>query len=299
MVTVAFLPAAPERCCLDIDSLIATLPASIRVARHVDAATDALVWLPNIAQGNTAPEVARLLEGSNVKWVQLPMTGVDDYMPIIRATRGLLCGRGGGTYSGAGSEHHARAASAAPARHDARRHAAWKAGGRGGQRHHRQGTRQDAASSWMCGLDPRFCFGSRVGKGRCRGAGMSTHGHNDASGQPRHVGPTAPRCAVGQCGEGRGGAYACSHQRHPLRPKGCCRRAGPVRARHATEGGGAEAGGRGNTACHAALGCTHAYRPPGARREDQAESSPHRAGNLARLHWHRRSRQGLLALPVA
>ncbi|GAC77058.1 rhodanese-related sulfurtransferase [Moesziomyces antarcticus T-34] len=90
MVTVAFLPAAPERCCLDIDSLIATLPASIRVARHVDAATDALVWLPNIAQGNTAPEVARLLEGSNVKWVQLPMTGVDDYMPIIRATRGRI-----------------------------------------------------------------------------------------------------------------------------------------------------------------------------------------------------------------
>jgi hypothetical protein len=90
MVTVAFLPAEPERCCLDIDSLIATLPASIRVARHVDAATDALVWLPNIAQGNTAPEVARLLEGSNVKWMQLPMTGVDDYMPIIRATRGRI-----------------------------------------------------------------------------------------------------------------------------------------------------------------------------------------------------------------
>ncbi|GAK67595.1 2-hydroxyacid dehydrogenase [Moesziomyces antarcticus] len=90
MVTVAFLPAARERCCLDIDSLIRTLPASIRVTRHVDAATDALVWLPNIAQGNTAPEVAALLEGSNVKWVQLPMTGVDDYTPIIRATRGKI-----------------------------------------------------------------------------------------------------------------------------------------------------------------------------------------------------------------
>ncbi len=90
MVAVAFLPAARERCCLDIDSLIRTLPASIRITRHVDAATDALVWLPNIAQGNTAPEVAALLEGSNVKWVQLPMTGVDDYMPIIRATRGKI-----------------------------------------------------------------------------------------------------------------------------------------------------------------------------------------------------------------
>ncbi len=158
------------------------------------------------------------------------MTGVDDYMPIIRATRGkiqwscakvspspvrevveqrltseragLLCGRGGGTYSGAGSASCAGCiCSPRPTR--------------------RASTRcmESRWSWWATALSPkhssRSCclldvwsrrtilLRSRVGKGRCRGVGMSTHGHNDASVQQRHVDPTAPRCAVGQCGEGR------------------------------------------------------------------------------------------------
>ena len=100
MVHIAFLPSESSRCCLDISKLLSSTlspildPSShnVTVQTEVTPETTALIWLPNISQGGTSSELRSILfgTGSNIKFVQLPMTGVDHFVPLIRETSGRV-----------------------------------------------------------------------------------------------------------------------------------------------------------------------------------------------------------------
>ncbi|SPO31712.1 uncharacterized protein UTRI_06582_B [Ustilago trichophora] len=90
MVNVTFQPADPSRCCLNIPFLLSTLPqpliASLDIQPCVTLQTTALFWLPNLIQGNTSSELRQILlnQGKNISFIQLPMTGVDDFIPLMK-----------------------------------------------------------------------------------------------------------------------------------------------------------------------------------------------------------------------
>ncbi|SPO31452.1 uncharacterized protein UTRI_06582 [Ustilago trichophora] len=90
MLNVTFQPAEASRCCLDIPILLSTLPslvtASIDIQASVTPETTALFWLPNLAQGNTSSELRSILlnQGKSISFIQLPMTGVDDFIPLMK-----------------------------------------------------------------------------------------------------------------------------------------------------------------------------------------------------------------------
>lgn len=110
MVHICILPASP-RACLPIEHLFTTLPSSpsLLLDTTLTRDTEALFWLPSISQGDTSSELGALLNsevGRNVRFVQLPMTGVDAFRDLIAATRGRIvwcCAKG--CYADAVAEH--------------------------------------------------------------------------------------------------------------------------------------------------------------------------------------------------
>ncbi|SNX87950.1 uncharacterized protein MEPE_06661 [Melanopsichium pennsylvanicum] len=110
MVNVVFLPHDSSRTCLDIQQLSSTIPnhPNLNIQSTLTPDTEALFWLPNIAQGNTSSELAHLLStfGSNVKFVQLPMTGVEHFLPLIRScTHKIQWSCAKGCYANPVAEH--------------------------------------------------------------------------------------------------------------------------------------------------------------------------------------------------
>ncbi|CCF48759.1 hypothetical protein NDA11_001994 [Ustilago hordei] len=101
MLNVAILPADPTRTCLSIRNLTSTLlspsssPSSSPLSPHLTIhasltpSVTALIWLPNIKQANTSLELSTLLSspaGGSIKFIQMPMTGIDDFIALIRST---------------------------------------------------------------------------------------------------------------------------------------------------------------------------------------------------------------------
>lgn len=112
MLNIAFLPNDPARTCLDIPSLtssLSSISSPFTIHSELTSQVQALIWLPNITQGNTSSELSSLFSSpsaSRVCFVQLPMTGVDDFIPLIRATSEKItwcCAKG--CYSNPVAEH--------------------------------------------------------------------------------------------------------------------------------------------------------------------------------------------------
>ncbi|KAJ1032812.1 hypothetical protein NDA18_001536 [Ustilago nuda] len=101
MLNVAILPADPTRTCLSIRNLTSSLlspsssPSSSPLSPHLTIhasltpSVTTLIWLPNIKQANTSLELSTLLSspaGGSINFIQMPMTGIDDFIALIRST---------------------------------------------------------------------------------------------------------------------------------------------------------------------------------------------------------------------
>lgn len=87
MLNVAVLPASES--CLSRSALLSSLPPSLASSLHIqpsaDSSTVALLWLPTLAAGNTSSALRSILAvAPSFRLVQLPMTGVDDFLPLMR-----------------------------------------------------------------------------------------------------------------------------------------------------------------------------------------------------------------------
>ncbi|CDU24652.1 uncharacterized protein SPSC_04485 [Sporisorium scitamineum] len=110
MINVAILPADPSTTCLSIRHFLATLSPALLTRLNIQpfptSTTTALLWLPNIAQGNTAPLLrAHLVTCPALKLVQLPMTGVEDFLPLMGAFPQVVWCCAKGCYSSLVAEH--------------------------------------------------------------------------------------------------------------------------------------------------------------------------------------------------
>ncbi|KAF6767287.1 D-isomer specific 2-hydroxyacid dehydrogenase, NAD-binding [Kalmanozyma brasiliensis GHG001] len=112
MLKVAVLPSSEN--CLPVSTLISSLPYDLASSLHVqssaDSSTIALLWLPTLALGNTSSALRAVLSTApNIRFVQLPMTGVDDFLPLMRELRTSgrevvwCCAKG--CYGGVVAEH--------------------------------------------------------------------------------------------------------------------------------------------------------------------------------------------------
>lgn len=92
MINLAIQPSDASATCLCVSSLLASLPTTLRSELSIQACatptTTALLWLPSARLGDTSSELRRiLLECRSIRFVQLPMTGVDEFVPLIRELR--------------------------------------------------------------------------------------------------------------------------------------------------------------------------------------------------------------------
>lgn len=112
MIQISVLPAPPAPTCIPFHHLLSSLPSSLlsrfNISSHPNPRTMGIIWLTTLSLGNTAPHLRSILEQApNVKFVQLPMTGVDEYLPLMRAMeeRGIVWCGAGGCYGGIVAEH--------------------------------------------------------------------------------------------------------------------------------------------------------------------------------------------------
>ncbi|TKY86997.1 hypothetical protein EX895_003674 [Sporisorium graminicola] len=112
MVNLSILPAEASATCLCVGSFLRSLPEPLRSRLHVQPSptpsTDALMWLPNIAQGDTSGRLREiLLAAPRIRFVQLPMTGVEHFMPLMREMQGrrIVWCSAKGCYSALVAEH--------------------------------------------------------------------------------------------------------------------------------------------------------------------------------------------------
>lgn len=91
VIEACVLPTDPAKACFTLPELRPYLPAGCTVTQQFTRNTCAILWLPNLAAGNMAAELAQVLAeaedvGAAIRMIHLPMTGVDDYLDLIRAT---------------------------------------------------------------------------------------------------------------------------------------------------------------------------------------------------------------------
>ncbi|CBQ71458.1 conserved hypothetical protein [Sporisorium reilianum SRZ2] len=110
MVNLCIAPYDPSALCLSPSLLTTLLPARLlsrlTIDPHPTATTTALLWLPNIAQNDTSAQLrALLLSTPSLKFIQLPMTGVEDFLPLMRERRDIVWCSARGCYSALVAEH--------------------------------------------------------------------------------------------------------------------------------------------------------------------------------------------------
>lgn len=110
MLNIAILPNDSSSTCLCIRTFLTSLPATLLSSIHIQptatTATDAIIWLPNIAQGDTSALLRAALDSApRVRFVQLPMTGVDDFAALIRERGDIVWCCAKGCYAALVAEH--------------------------------------------------------------------------------------------------------------------------------------------------------------------------------------------------
>ncbi|KAJ9476207.1 2-Hacid_dh_C domain-containing protein [Pseudozyma hubeiensis] len=90
MIHVAISPSPPEATCLSIPNLLSNIPLTL--APHLTITTTptplttALLFLPTPAHPDPASSLLKILSSyPSIRFVQLPMTGVDQFTSLIRS----------------------------------------------------------------------------------------------------------------------------------------------------------------------------------------------------------------------